>query len=594
MRFTPPSVWQVRHSSFLNLPPCALWCWWQPMQPFALMSNRSNSDGDLPRWQSPAGRLAVFAGQVERGLRGVVELEAALPRLLRVAGRALRELVEAGAVLVVVGVALLAAGRRLALAERLAVTLLTRQLGVFPLQRVAGVLAVIEPDLVERAERRRVAQLALLGAENSCPSCGLSWHWRTRRRRTWAGLNRRLRVALGARDVAVGPLERHRGLRLVVVVEVERRPLRLPRRLAVATLAPLMRLADVAVRLLLLVAGAAGRLGPEERAQPLLVDRLVAVGAVGRRVFPPQRPAGQIVVERLHAAERAPAHEVELATAVVLVAQLAGDALDLDRDVQALALGDAPAQVLVVVTAQALGAGDRVVGLVARAALIRRVERGVAARQLARRGLEEVLGRGRVRAPGQPQHHQPEGEEPEPPRPRRAWRAHQNSAAMPSCRSWVVSMRRALVTPGCRTDGPDQRVLARAELDAAGQVPATGQRVAQADAAAERARVAARAVLEARGLRPIGPHQPVGADRRGHARARRRELGAGGRPPGRAAARAAACRRSRPPTAGTRRSARRPGPRASSDGARRRPARAAMSTAKVWNGILPGGAVGPG
>jgi hypothetical protein len=339
------------------------------------------------------------------------------------------------------------------------VALLTRQLGVFPLQRVAGVLAVIEPDLVERAERRRVAQLALLGREQLPVVRALVAQ--ATRAVVLGQAKGRLRVALGAGHVLVGPLERHRRLRLVVVVEVERRPLRLPRRLAVATLAPLMRLADVAVRLLLLVAGAAGWLGPEERAQPLLVDRLVAVGAVGRRVFPPQRPAGQIVVERLHAAERAPAHEVELATAVVLVAQLAGDALDLDRDVQALALGDAPAQVLVVVTAQALGAGDRVVGLVARAALIRRVERGVAARQLARRGLEEVLGRGRVRAPGQPQHHQPEGEEPEPPRPRRAWRAHQNSAAMPSCRSWVVSMRRALVTPGCRTDGPDQRVLAR-------------------------------------------------------------------------------------------------------------------------------------
>src|SRR5215471_1746831 len=76
-----------------------------------------------------------------------------------------RHLVEPAGVLVVLGVAGLAARRRLLLAERLGVAAVARDLGVLGDQRVAGLLLVIELDLVHRAQRRRVAELALLGAE---------------------------------------------------------------------------------------------------------------------------------------------------------------------------------------------------------------------------------------------------------------------------------------------------------------------------------------------------------------------------------------------------------------------------------------------
>src|SRR5262245_58623694 len=96
----------------------------------------------------------------------MVELETGLPSALGMAGRARGlQLVEPRAVLVVARVAALAAGARLVLAERSGVARRALDLRVLGDQRVAGLLLVIEPDLAERAQRRRVAGLALLGAE---------------------------------------------------------------------------------------------------------------------------------------------------------------------------------------------------------------------------------------------------------------------------------------------------------------------------------------------------------------------------------------------------------------------------------------------
>src|SRR5690606_13880520 len=80
----------------------------------------------------PARRDLVLAGQVEAGLRVVVE-RGRLPHRGRVAGAAGRrgaERLEPIAVPVVLGVALLARADRLALAERLGVAVVALELGV--------------------------------------------------------------------------------------------------------------------------------------------------------------------------------------------------------------------------------------------------------------------------------------------------------------------------------------------------------------------------------------------------------------------------------------------------------------------------------
>src|SRR5687768_14956972 len=112
-------------------------------------------------------RGRVFGGELEAGVRLVVELEAGFPRALAVARRARRvgELCEALAVLVVGRVAGLARARRLALAECLGVALLALERRVLADDRVAGLALVIEADLLELAQRRRVAARAALGAE---------------------------------------------------------------------------------------------------------------------------------------------------------------------------------------------------------------------------------------------------------------------------------------------------------------------------------------------------------------------------------------------------------------------------------------------
>src|SRR5262245_6411364 len=74
-------------------------------------------------------------------------------------------LLEPRAVLAVLGVAALAGRDRLALAELRRVAGRARQLGVLGEQRIAGLLLVIEADLGQRAQRRRVALRAFLGAE---------------------------------------------------------------------------------------------------------------------------------------------------------------------------------------------------------------------------------------------------------------------------------------------------------------------------------------------------------------------------------------------------------------------------------------------
>src|SRR5262245_24080425 len=226
------------------------------------------------------------------------------------AGRARgAELLEPRAVLAVAGVAALAARRRLALAERPRVAALALDLRVLGDQRIAGLLLVIEPHLGERAQRRRVAALALLRAEQLAVVRALVT---LRAVAVEPGqLEHRFRVALGARDVGVRADERHRGEVLVVVIEVEARARRLPLGLAVAAIAAQVGRADRTVRLILGVAAAAVALGVEVGAQPLLVGRLVAVRAARDRVLALELPAGELVVERLAAADRAPPHQIE-------------------------------------------------------------------------------------------------------------------------------------------------------------------------------------------------------------------------------------------------------------------------------------------
>src|SRR5262245_34787885 len=100
---------------------------------------------------APARRRRVLRGELEVGVRLVVELEVLLPRALRVTGLAAAgDLGEPHAVLVVLGVAGIAARGRLALAQRLGVAVVARDLRVLAGDRVAGLLLVIEAHLLHR------------------------------------------------------------------------------------------------------------------------------------------------------------------------------------------------------------------------------------------------------------------------------------------------------------------------------------------------------------------------------------------------------------------------------------------------------------
>src|SRR5262249_49306747 len=112
-----------------------------------------------------AGHLGVLELELELGVRGVVEVVGRpLGAARRVAGLAARrraERLEPVAVLVVLGVALLARPVGLDLAERLRVALLALDLPVRGPEVESRALAVIEHlDVGEVLERRRVAPLA--------------------------------------------------------------------------------------------------------------------------------------------------------------------------------------------------------------------------------------------------------------------------------------------------------------------------------------------------------------------------------------------------------------------------------------------------
>src|SRR5207245_9327832 len=102
------------------------------------------------------------------------------------------------------------------------------------------------------------------------------------------------------------------------------------------------------------VAGAAQLVGAHVRLEALRVALLVAVGAVGRRVLAVELPAGLIVIERLLAADRLPAHDVVAAVLVLVVAGLARLVADLGAGMEPLAGANAIAEVIVIVAAQAL------------------------------------------------------------------------------------------------------------------------------------------------------------------------------------------------------------------------------------------------
>ena len=192
-------------------------------------------------------------------------------------------------------------------------------------------------------------------------------------------------MALRARDVRVRPLEWHRRHRLVVVIEVERRLLRLPQARRVATIALLVAGTQLTVLVVLRVARPAGLLGIDVDAQALgFVGRGVALRAVGLRVFSIERKPRELVIEALRTVDRGPSHEVEVATAVLLMTQLARTSLDLRRDVEAFVVIDLLLEIGVLVTTEALVRADRLVGLVARRAVVLRVERRVTLGELAR------------------------------------------------------------------------------------------------------------------------------------------------------------------------------------------------------------------
>src|SRR5450755_3903311 len=147
-------------------------------------------------------------------------------------------------------------------------------------QRVASLLLVIEADVAQRPQRRRMTHLALLRAEQLTGVRTLVALLATAVERRQ--LERRLRVALRARDVGMRPFEWHRSHRLVVVIEVERCLLWFPRARRVAATALLVAGTQLTVLVVLRVARAAGLLGIDVDAQPLrLVGRGVALRAVG-------------------------------------------------------------------------------------------------------------------------------------------------------------------------------------------------------------------------------------------------------------------------------------------------------------------------
>src|SRR6185503_20575853 len=178
----------------------------------------------------------------------------------------------------------------------------------------------------------------------------------------------------------------------------------------------------------------------------------VAARAARDRMLALELPAGELVVERLAAADRAPPHQIEAPAAVLLVAHLARVALHARRRMEALAGVDPLLEVLVFVAAEAPGGRDRLVGLVAGRALILAIDRGVARRQLAGRRLQEVVG---AAAPGGDRDHRTDEHA-------LTELVHDyNEVLMPSWTSCAVSMRRVRVAPGCRTDIPVHWVDAR-------------------------------------------------------------------------------------------------------------------------------------
>src|SRR5262249_43714561 len=100
-------------------------------------------------------RGRVLAGEIELRVVRVGELKIRLPRARRMARRALRELLEPRAVLVVACVARLARVGWLRRPERLRVAARALDGGVFADERVAGLLPVIEAHVLERAQRCR-------------------------------------------------------------------------------------------------------------------------------------------------------------------------------------------------------------------------------------------------------------------------------------------------------------------------------------------------------------------------------------------------------------------------------------------------------
>jgi len=228
----------------------------------------------------------------------------------------------------------------------------------------ARLLRVIEVLLLERLERRRVTPLAVALVEEMAVVRARVAAAVTAAVGIGVGtIEDGLGVTLAARDVLVAAEQRHRGVLAVVVVELllRGRLRRLPHALAVAALAREHVLALELVRLIVVVTArrTAQAIRSHVRLQAGLVLRLVTVGAVGLRVLAVERPATEVVVERLlTTGHRLPAHDVVGLALVVEVAGLALLAFDRRRRVIALAGRDTRLQVIVVVTVEALVVRD--------------------------------------------------------------------------------------------------------------------------------------------------------------------------------------------------------------------------------------------
>lgn len=178
------------------------------------------------------------------------------------------------------------------------------------------------------------------------------------------------------------PLEGHLRVGLAVVVEFQVPQRRLPGSLRVTALAAHEGLAYRPMRLIFLVAVAATLALADEDSQALPVGPCMAFLAVDDLMFCLECPARLRVVEVLLAADCLPAHQVETAASMILVALLAGLTSYQPRGVKALICLDSFAQIFVIMAAETFVAVHALTAVVASVALVLPIQARVTGREL--------------------------------------------------------------------------------------------------------------------------------------------------------------------------------------------------------------------